>query len=319
MLLALLALTACAGCKEEETVDPFAPITTLPPYGSTDATYASWSPDDSKIVFIGFDSRTGARPTMILDVASGNVRKLNDETIFGAQWSPDGSKIIGFTVEANADIIVINEDGTGKKRLTGDTTPNNQHRQLDALPSYSPDGSRIVYGATGAMGVPRGIYLMNADGTNNRMIFPISLKARWYTNEVLAIHLYLDPSAKISEAIGLYNLNTTKLDTIYKFSRTDLDLSESGSISQFDINKTKGFLTFDATDMFLYDLANNKTRRIFNLGRYNSMESPFFNSDASKIIFSVSHFNMTTAIQTNVLVVYDIATHTLLPVFSPNP
>ena len=59
--------------------------------------------------------------------------------------------------DANTNVFVMNADGTGVKRLT--TNPYE-----DAEPSWSPDGTRIVWSATDRS--YSSIWTMNADGSD---------------------------------------------------------------------------------------------------------------------------------------------------------
>jgi TolB protein len=84
----------------------------------------------------------------------------------GAQcpaFSWDGRRIAfqGQVVAGNTDVIVIDADGTGERRLTDDPG-------LDETPAWSPDGRLIAFQSdrTGTMKV----YVMNADGTNVRRL-----------------------------------------------------------------------------------------------------------------------------------------------------
>jgi Big-like domain-containing protein/WD40 repeat protein len=61
------------------------------------------------------------------------------------------------TVDGNADIYVINSDGTGRTRLT-----SNAARDME--PTWSPDGSKIAF--TSDRDGNAEIYVMNADGSN---------------------------------------------------------------------------------------------------------------------------------------------------------
>jgi dipeptidyl aminopeptidase/acylaminoacyl peptidase len=77
-------------------------------------------------------------------------------------WSPDGSTIAFESQDSTQygpvdRIFLVQADGTGLRQLTFDTTPN--HYSFDAGPSWSSDGTRIVFSRTGVL------YVINADGT----------------------------------------------------------------------------------------------------------------------------------------------------------
>lgn len=85
------------------------------------------------------------------------------------EWSRDGKTIafdtsLGSTTSSH--VYLVNADGT-KLRDAG----------LGCMPSFSPDGKRIV------QSLPRrGIVLMNADGTNTEYIAPTGWGAQWSPN-----------------------------------------------------------------------------------------------------------------------------------------
>ena len=60
------------------------------------------------------------------------------------------------------EIFTINPDGSGRTQLTN----NNERTLFDNFPAYSRDGSQIVFTRNGRL------WLMNADGTNQRLIVP---------------------------------------------------------------------------------------------------------------------------------------------------
>jgi TolB protein len=151
---------------------------------------ATWSPDSKNIAYHASASGEGlpikpdpGAATSDSDIFVANVDDLlaseagpqnitnngSDTIDDDPDWSPDGTKL-AFTSHPpsdnpinpiHAEIYVINPDGTGLTRLTF----NNYEERA---PSWSPDGSRIVFmarvGTRGGNGFE--ICVMNADGTN---------------------------------------------------------------------------------------------------------------------------------------------------------
>ncbi len=81
-------------------------------------------------------------------------------------WSADGKKIAFVGSVTNAGIYVMNADGSGRTRLTGDTSDS-----FDSVPTWSPDGTRIAFTRFTKCGGPGycfnfDIYTMNAYGTD---------------------------------------------------------------------------------------------------------------------------------------------------------
>ena len=61
----------------------------------------------------------------------------------------------------NHEIYVMNADGSGSRRLT-------HNRAFDGEPAWSPDGRKIAFQSTKAIGGNKEIYVMNADGSGKR-------------------------------------------------------------------------------------------------------------------------------------------------------
>jgi Tol biopolymer transport system component len=79
-------------------------------------------------------------------------------------WSPDGTKL-AFRSQIHGPygdvgrIFIANRDGTGLRQLTPDASPGHAN-PYDATPSWSPDGTRILFSRSGDLS------LINADGTS---------------------------------------------------------------------------------------------------------------------------------------------------------
>jgi TolB protein len=127
----------------------------------------SWSPDGKKLAFISHRGEGVEIYSMNRD-GSGirQLTNLEDKTVGIADlaWSPDGRKIAFSAIPNGPDyweVYVMNASGSGVTRLTnalGD----------DRHPSWTPDGSRIVYATRFGepYGAP-GIAVMNADGSGS--------------------------------------------------------------------------------------------------------------------------------------------------------
>ncbi len=95
---------------------------------------------------------------------TGEVNVTNNFDEFPT-WSPDGLKIAFARQDSgnsNADIYVMNGDGSGVTRLT------NAPLQ-DVIPAWSPDGTKLTftYGdCNGSGGTPPDVFVMDANGAN---------------------------------------------------------------------------------------------------------------------------------------------------------
>jgi Tol biopolymer transport system component len=116
------------------------------------------SADGKKIVFLGSDFRS---PLMTMDSDGKNVQQITTDglTYRGPSLSPDGTKIACtcFDSSNNAELVVINADGTGRRTIVS--------LFKGLTPRWSPDGTKII--ATHPNGNFTEIITVNATGPNN--------------------------------------------------------------------------------------------------------------------------------------------------------
>jgi len=118
----------------------------------------AWSPDDSKIAFVGITlrPRDKQRPEdielFVMDSDGSGITQLTGSPgaltrCYSPAWSPDGSRI---AVNCDAGVFSMKPDGTGVTRLA----PQGWYGS-----SWSPDGTEV------GLTKDHQFYLVNADGT----------------------------------------------------------------------------------------------------------------------------------------------------------
>ena len=155
-----------------------------------------WSPDGKTIAFTSHlvtdvsDNHLTAEIYVINADGTGTPRRLtsNAEEERSPNWSPDGARIL-FACRRGApvaggpfpsfELCVIDADGSHLTRLT-----NNAVAEL--TPTWSPDGSQIVFHRRIAGPGSFQLFVINADGTGERQLtFPPGINgfAHWgWTN-----------------------------------------------------------------------------------------------------------------------------------------
>jgi len=117
----------------------------------------AWSPDGTRIAF-GNGFGIGM---MYADGSDVKTISLPRVPFPGFGWSPDSSKLVISLPEntsAENALYIVNADGTGLVKINNTDGGRN--------PSWSPDGSKIVFNAfTTTGGLPGGCYTININGT----------------------------------------------------------------------------------------------------------------------------------------------------------
>ena len=147
-------------------------------------TRPAWSPDSRFLVITEGVNHGTDYPLCLVDVTTSNVTKLNAQGA-GAAVSPDGNWVAFSGDFKGIEDLCNGVPGTGSILVQQIGAPNSARRitpegQGAVLPSWSPDGSRILY----VTGWPTGrthIYVVQADGSSLEEIYNCSeiVMASW--------------------------------------------------------------------------------------------------------------------------------------------
>lgn len=133
--------------------------------------HPAWSPDGSKLAYVGFASLASLGTDIFVAGADGsNPHPITHDDAFdlGPDWAPDSSRIgysktyatCGeFGCGTNSEVMSIAADGTDERRLTNSPLQ-------EGSPIWSPDASKLMFDAvTADRTAYAGTFVMNADGT----------------------------------------------------------------------------------------------------------------------------------------------------------
>jgi Tol biopolymer transport system component len=123
---------------------------------------------DGGIPAFVFTTLRDGDPELWTRATDGTLTKLTSNRIsdYAANWSPDGRRL-AFVRELGdgSAIYVMDSDGTDVRRLTRQVRTPDGGSSRDEAPSWSPDGTRLVF-ASSRSGGESEIWRIDADGTD---------------------------------------------------------------------------------------------------------------------------------------------------------
>lgn len=135
----------------------------------------SWSPDGTKIAFVGPPVGGDYYSQIYVMNADGSGQRAIGRGV-DPDWSPDGSKLAFATFDG---LYIMNPDGSGRTRITAPQSPVAGLANYDSAPAWSPDATRIVFSRSLGCDWDDGcesitIWTVNADGSNQAQLADIA-------------------------------------------------------------------------------------------------------------------------------------------------
>jgi len=92
------------------------------------------------------------------DASRAKQVTTSGEIVGGLKWTPDGKFLVGSNASGNADIWMMNADGTNRRQLT-------VNKGTNVFPSMTSDGRFIIFNSN-RIDFTSHIFRMNGDGSN---------------------------------------------------------------------------------------------------------------------------------------------------------
>jgi Tol biopolymer transport system component len=133
-----------------------------------------WSPDGTKIAYVGHRAGDVTGRGFVIDLASGVTTQVTSDTeeVLGIQFSPDGSSILYAASERPFSFrvrIVPLTGGEASTLVSDDRTWDGWGQVLPIEPRLSPDGSLLSY-LCGSSPDVWDLCVANADGSGARVL-----------------------------------------------------------------------------------------------------------------------------------------------------
>lgn len=274
----------------------------------------TWSPDGKKIALVvsrfpwGLD-KPSSDIYVINSDGTGLTKLISDSgENLGFTWSPDG-KQLAFASTRDPDgrsrIWVMNSDGSNQRRLTDIHDTNNPVFYYDATPSWSPDGTKILFtgardfnGTRNCYNVNRSeLFVMNADGSSDHAITNdpnrggIFLFPKWSPDGTkivtsLALGTIADVRNSIDRGRAIIVMNADGSNQTNISNRGKYDFN-SGEYVFFDVspdwqpllappNFAPSVVGFSAPSYTAYDDAGSVSVTVTRTGNLNEVASCFY-------------------------------------------
>jgi Tol biopolymer transport system component len=208
---------------------------------------------------------------------TGNIKLITAQIgLNHHNWSPDATRIacVGYVNNATWSIYVFNSDGTNLTRLT------NTENVWDSEPTFSPTGTEIAFSrVTPNQTSNSELWIMNADGTNQRYINVLGFLAKWSPDGTKFIYT--------SDKSGNFEIYTCNVDGTNEIKITTTDGDEANPIwcpdGQHILFSRSDDKTMTGYEIYRMKIDGTELTRLTNNNSYDSY--PRLSPDGTLIAF----------------------------------
>ena len=277
------------GCALVESDDP--PWDTdIPESEDVDGDAPVWGPEGEHILFTHTLDSTGPNPGRRYQLwkaapETGEREQVAPGRLTTPDWSPNGEWVVFHTRAQFSHLYKISIDGDSLVALTGPDSPN---PNLDAttVGRWSPSGDRILYARSA--GEPRGLWMMNPDGTEAEILIPYGVQGDWFPSGERVAYVNWDQDEEdvrrrrqifVANADGSDPRKITDLpDSDVRFPR----VSPDGSQIAFTYGASA-----EPPELYLMDADGSNIRQV--TGGPGHARKPDWHPSGDQIVFSRDH------------------------------
>lgn len=304
-------LTLLSACNLFSS-DPDSWDTNIPASEEFDASRGVWNHDGSEIAFNHSES---GRPNpgsynqvWVHDLETGRRRQVAPGRKVALDWSPDGKWMLYHTPTTPEYLFKLNMTTGETEQLTGPGSPNPDLHNTQSN-RWSPDGSSILF--TIVAGEPRGLALMDPDGSNARIIVPYGVRGHWRPDGERIVYINWDTD--VDPAPRRRQIFSARPDGSDVVKLTDFPDGSSLTAPVYSPDGTRIAFSFQGSgsirsEIFIMDADGTNVRQMTSIS--GSAFAPEWHPDEQRILFTEIKWNVSKR-----MYILDTETLKVTPVF----
>jgi TolB protein len=289
--------------------------TDIPESEDFDAESPVWTADGETLFFLHTREGTDANPGRFnqlwkVDLNTGNREQVAPGRLTTPDVSPDEEWVVFHSRAQFSHLYKLHLESDSLVALTGPDSPN---PDLDAtiVGRWSPSGDRILY--TRSAGEPRGLSMMNPDGTEAEIVIPYGVQGDWFPDGERVVYVNWDMSEEdpgrrkqiyVANADGS---GAEKITDLPNSDTTDPSVSPDGTQIVFAYGGDEGL-----RNLYVMNADGSNLRQITG-GKDGSDQRPAWHPTEEKIVFERAYYTGYQRVSS--LYTVDLKTLDVEPVF----